>query len=379
MAGTAKPKDYVYNQLHDYEVTIMTNLSPQDVDTRLTETREEFSAEHDRLWNSLDDERISRIAGDETNAQSLQQNVDALLSNESRLSTEVVQREEGDLRNIKSLTELAKALSDYRIKTDLELANEKIARDQLGIDLNHKIDMYTSTFDHKFYLVYQYIDDYKNNTDSKLDSFDERVKKYEDMLQDITTDSIQITMDNGEINMGAWTILSQARQWDLEILGKFKGYQTQTSKDIDDALKDIQDKLPVDKDIIDKALEALANSPIVKELDEKLNSSIEDIDGVQKQLLAETEQRRQDMINLANNTANTMKENQKELLDMLTAETKERVDAVQREAQIRQEQLVQESQDRTAEIEEKLEGVWACCTASTRSLVSAVSISNSSF
>lgn len=359
MAGTAKPKDYVYNQLHDYEVTIMTNLSPQDVDTRLTETREEFSAEHDRLWNSLDDERISRIAGDETNAQSLQQNVDALLSNESRLSTEVVQREEGDLRNIKSLTELAKALSDYRIKTDLELANEKIARDQLGIDLNHKIDMYTSTFDHKFYLVYQYIDDYKNNTDSKLDSFDERVKKYEDMLQDITTDSIQITMDNGEINMGAWTILSQARQWDLEILGKFKDYQTQTSKDIDDALKDIQDKLPVEKDIIDKALEALANSPIVKELDEKLNSSIEDIDGVQKQLLAETEQRRQDMINLANNTANTMKENQKELLDKLTAETKERVDAVQREAQIRQEQLVQESNERTAEIEEKLEGVWA--------------------
>ena len=359
MAGTAKPKDYVYNQLHDYEVTIMTNLSPQDVDTRLTETREEFSAEHDRLWNSLDDERISRIAGDETNAQSLQQNVDALLSNESRLSTEVVQREEGDLRNIKSLTELAKALSDYRIKTDLELANEKIARDQLGIDLNHKIDMYTSTFDHKFYSVYQYIDDYKNNTDSKLDSFDERVKKYEDMLQDITTDSIQITMDNGEINMGAWTILSQARQWDLEILGNFKGYQTQTSKDIDDALKDIQDKLPVEKDIIDKALEALANSPIVKELDEMLNSSIEDIGGVQKQLLAETEQRRQDMINLANNTANTMKENQKELLDKLTAETKERVDAVQREAQIRQEQLVQESNERTAEIEEKLEGVWA--------------------
>lgn len=359
MAGTAKPKDYVYNQLHNYEVTIMTNLSPQDVDTRLTETREEFSEEHDRLWNSLDDERISRIAGDEANAQSLQQNVDALLSNESRLSTEVVQREEGDLRNIKSLTELAKALSDYRIKTDLELANEKIARDQLGIDLNHKIDMYTSTFDHKFYLVYQYIDDYKNNTDSKLDSFDERVKKYEDMLQDITTDSIQITMDNGEINMGAWTILSQAREWDLEILGKFKDYQTQTNKDIDDALKDIQDKLPVEKDIIDKALEALANSPIVKELDEKLNSNIEDIDEVQKQLLAETEQRRQDMINLANNTANTMRDNQKELLDKLAAETKERVDAVQREAQIRQDQLVQESKERTEEIEEKLEGVWA--------------------
>jgi hypothetical protein len=337
----------------------MSNLTPDDVNILLTETRNELQIEDGRLWEGLEDEKISRIAGDKANKDLIDLTNTELAAQESRLSTEVVQRAEGDLRNVSSLSELAKALSDYRIKNDLELNNERIAREQLGVDLNHKIDLYTSTFDHKFLLVYQSIQTFKDETNNTFTSFDERIKKYEDMLQDITTDSIQITMDNGEINMGAWTILSQAREWDLEILGKFKDYQTQTNKDIDDALKDIQDKLPVEQDIIDKALEALAQSPIVKELDEKLNSSIEDISNVQKQLLAEAEQRRTAMINLANNTANTMKENQKELLDKLTTETQDRIDAVQREAQIRQEQLVQESQDRTAEIEEKLEGVWA--------------------
>lgn len=337
----------------------MSNLTPDDVNILLTETRNELQLEDGRLWEGLEDEKISRIAGDKANKDLIDLTNTELAAQESRLSTEVVQRAEGDLRNVSSLSELAKALSDYRIKNDLELNNERIAREQLGVDLNHKIDLYTSTFDHKFLLVYQSIQTFKDETNNTFTSFDERIKKYEDMLQDITTDSIQITMDNGEINMGAWTILSQAREWDLEILGKFKDYQTQTNKDIDDALKDIQDKLPVEQDIIDKALEALAQSPIVKELDEKLNSNIEDISNVQKQVLAEAEQRRTDMINLANNTANTMKENQKELLDKLTTETQDRIDAVQREAQIRQEQLVQESQDRTAEIEEKLEGVWA--------------------
>lgn len=357
MAGTAKPKDYVYNQLHDYEVTIMTNLSPQDVDTRLTETREEFSAEHDRLWNSLDDERISRIAGDETNAQSLQQNVDALLSNESRLSTEVVQREEGDLRNIKSLTELAKALSDYRIKTDLEINNEKIAREQLGIDLNTRVDNFISTFDHKFLLVYQTIENLRIETHSSLSLFDERIKKYEEMLQDITTDSIQITMDNGEINMGAWTILSQARQWDLEILGMFKDYQTSTNQDIEDALKDIQDNLPIEQDIIDKAIDALSNATVIQELDNKITGNIGTTNLLHEALIKEASDRQNEMILYSQTIANELKANQDALLAEVRSESEARVDALQREASIRQQELLNEALERSAEIDERIKDI----------------------
>lgn len=340
MAGTAKPNDYVYNQLQQLEVINMSNVSIEN--------------EQARLWNSLDDERISRIAGDEANSQSLQQNVSALLSNESRLSTEVVQREEGDLRNINSLTELAKALSDYRIKTDLEINNEKIVREQLGIDLDSKINTYTSTFDHKFYLVHQRITDYSNQNDQKLSLFDERIKKYEEMLQDITTDSIQITMDNGEINMGAWTILSQAREWDLEILRGFKGFTAETEQKINEALEDFQNKLPIEQDIIDKAIEALSDSKVIKDLDAAIKDNGIKVAEVNEALITEAQRISNEIINMSQAKTNELNAAISEVQTSVNKEVGDRIDAVKRESEIRQQQINQQTADMNAELDERI-------------------------
>ena len=133
----------------------MSNLTPEDVNLRLTETRNELQLEDTRLWQGLEDERVSRIAGDAANNNLIENTNTALAAQEARLSVEVVQREEGDLRNITSLSELAQALADYRIKTDLELNLERIARQQLGVDLNTRVDAFVATFDHKFLMVYQ--------------------------------------------------------------------------------------------------------------------------------------------------------------------------------------------------------------------------------
>lgn len=107
----------------------MSNLTPEDVNLRLTETRNELQLEDTRLWQGLEDERVSRIAGDAANNNLIENTNTALAAQEARLSVEVVQREEGDLRNITSLSELAQALADYRIKTDLELNIERIAKE----------------------------------------------------------------------------------------------------------------------------------------------------------------------------------------------------------------------------------------------------------
>lgn len=333
----------------------MSNLTPEDVNLRLTKTRDELQLEDTRLWQGLEDERVSRIAGDAANNNLIENANTALAAQESRLSVEVVQREEGDLRNISSLTELAQALAAYRIKTDLEINNEKIARQQLGVDLNYRIDVFTATFDHQFLMVYQAIQDYQNDTDSTLSLFDDRITRYEQMLQDITTDSIQITMDNGEINMGAWTILSQARQWDLEILGKFKNYQTTTKQSIDDALQDIQKQLPLEETIVSKAIEALSQAPAILELDSKLNSSIQNIDTIQANLLAEIDNRQSEMIAYSQTIANQMQTNQAALVSMVEAESAARIDRLQREANIRQQELMNEAIERSAEIDEKLQ------------------------
>ena len=42
----------------------MSNLTPDDVDLRLTASKAELSEEDQRLWLGLEDEKISRIAGD---------------------------------------------------------------------------------------------------------------------------------------------------------------------------------------------------------------------------------------------------------------------------------------------------------------------------
>lgn len=336
----------------------MSNLTPEDVDLRLTTVHIKLDEEDVRLWNGLEDEKISRIAGDEANKQFTLQVQQENQGTERRLSTEVIHRELGDLSNISSLTELSKALSDYRIKTDLEINNEKIARQQLGVDLNARIDQFVTSWDHSKLQIYQAIQEVQNDLNDKNTAMDIRIKKYEQMLQDITTDSIQITMDNGEINMGAWTILSQAREWDLEIIGMFKDFKYQTNKDLDEALEDLQNQIPKLEDVISKAIEELSNAPIIKELDEKLTSNIEDIDSVHKDLLKEIADRQAQAVEQANNTANELAKYNKELSDKIQLESDQRIDALERETAIRQEQLLQEAEDRTAEIDEKLKDVW---------------------
>ena len=335
----------------------MSNLTPQDVDVRLTATRNELVEEDLRLWEGLEDEKISRIAGDEAKKQLINLVVDANQDTENRLSTEVLHRSEGDLSNVSSLTALAQALSQYRIKTDLEIGNEKIARQQLGVDLTTRINSFVASWDHDKFLIYQSIQTVQLDVNNKYASMDLRIKKYEDMLQDITMDSIQITMDSGEINMGAWTILSQAREWDLEILGKFKDYKHDTDQGIDEALKDIQDKLPVVEDIINQAIEQISNAPIIKELDALLGSTIEDVDTVHEALIKEIQDRQNEMVSMAQANADQIARYSTDLAAEIEAETQERVVALQREAQIRQEQLLQEAKDRSAEIDEKIRDI----------------------
>lgn len=335
----------------------MSNLTPDDVDLRLTATKAELTEEDQRLWLGLEDEKISRIAGDEANKQFTELVQQQNSGTESRLSTEVIHRSEGDVSNLNSLNAVAQALSDYRIKTDLEINNEVIARKALGVELNSLIDTFMASWDHDKFLIYRTIQEVQDDVDGKYVSMDTRITKYEQMLSDITSDSIQITMDNGEINMGAWTILSQAREWDLQIIGRMKDFQIKTEGDLNQALEDIQNSLPVEQDIVDRAIEALSNAPIIKELDEKIAGSIADIGAVNLDLVNEITARQNEMVAQAQNTANALKAQADALNASVTAEANERIDALLREATIREDQLRQEAIERSEEIDTKLQDI----------------------
>ena len=356
MAGTAKQNSDVYNLAKQARIKDMANLTPQDVDTRLTVTRKELMEEDIRLWNGLEDEKVSRIAGDDANKAFTQLVQGENQGTESRLSTEVIHRSEGDLNNLGTINALSKALNEYRIKTDLEIANEAIARKALGVELNTRIDKAVALFDSKELKLYQAINAVQSDVDYKYGSMDTRIKKYENMLQDITTDSIQITMDNGEINMGAWTILSQAREWDLEILSKVKGYQQQTTEDLNQALEDLQNKLPVEQDIIDKAIQALSEAPIIKELDAKLETNIESIKRIDLAIFQEAIDRQNALIEMANENAIQIKSFSDELSTKITEEATSRIQDISKETAVRMEQVALLEDGLTTEIQDRIDG-----------------------
>lgn len=319
----------------------MSNTNIEDVMVQLTETRNELSEEDLRLWDGLENERVSRIAGDDANKSLTLQVQDSVSGTERRLSTEVIHREQGDLDKLGVLNQLSQSLSAYRIKTDKEIEAERFARDILGINLDARITTAEASFNHKELKLYQDIQEVFTDLDGKYTSMDARIKKYEDMLQDITMDSIKITMDNGEINMGAWTILSQAREWDLEILAKMRGFQEKTNEDVNQALEELQNQLPITENIINEIMENLSESPLISELRDALNESIDTSESLAVRLAKEEAARAQAMIDLAYANAQALAAEKAALAESLAAEAQARADEVQEEADRRIESIRQ--------------------------------------
>lgn len=329
----------------------MSNINIEDVNLRLTETRNELSEEDSRLWDGLENERLARNAGDDANKSLALQVQDAVSGTERRLSTEVIHREQGDLDKLGVLNQLSQSMSDYRIKTDKEIEAERFARDILGINLDARITTAEASFNHKELKLYQDIQEVFTNLDGKYTSMDARIKKYEDMLQDITMDSINITMDNGEINMGAWTILSQAREWDLEILAKMRGFQDKTTEDVNQALEELQNQLPITENIINEIMENLSESPLIAELRDALNEGIEDTSALAIKLAQEEAARAKAIIDLAYANAQALAAEKAALVESIAAESQARADEVQEEANRRIESIRQIREDIGQEVD----------------------------
>ena len=110
--------------------------------------------------------------------------------------------------------------------------------------------------------------------DLRFNKLSADVSKYLTILNNITLDSNQITLDNGELRAGAWTILSQARLWDLEILSKLRGVEVSVEDNVRDAIEEIQNQIPSTEETISRAIEELSNSPLISNLSDLLNQSI---------------------------------------------------------------------------------------------------------
>lgn len=313
-----------------------------------------LDGDHARLWEAIEDANSQRVAGDEASLNAVAAVNNNVIVNSSSISTEVVQREEGDLRQ-QRLYELMQAdLATFTLDFSSLITNVVVDSAAEIARIDQRITDTTNTF----YTIQEglltLINQETTARQNQYTALDNRVKNYEHLLSDITVDSNQITVDNGEIVMGAWTILSQAREWDLQILTKLNSATGKWDDEFQDALDDLISKIPDVQDVINEAIENLSQAPIIKELDEKLSKNIEDTSTVKEDLIKETTDRQAELLAQAQDTADKLNQEAQARADEIAAEAAERAEALAREARIRAEQLVLEAQERTAEIDEKI-------------------------
>lgn len=324
----------------------------------LVDANQNYNVEaHVILHTAIDNERVLRIAGDAVSMSAIRIVSDSVALANSLLSNEVLNRSEGDLVSDSHYTSLNErfllewgnlntVLTDLRVDTNARLTqlDQRIDATNLEIELTELLLRTLITNEIKL-------------VSTRVDALQEDVDKYLVLLQNITLDSTQITLDNGEIIAGAWTILSQAREWDLDIIRSLKKYQANTDDRIDQSLEDIQNQLPNVQQIINEAIEALSQSPVITELDKLIGDALINIDGVSQTVMEHKTQQQQDMINMAQLVATTAKAESEARVVAIKDETDARINSIQRESTVRLEQIRLLNEGLDLEMTDRLEQI----------------------
>ena len=269
----------------------------------------------------------------------------------SALGNEVIHRSEGDLLNQGQYTELRKAFLSITDGMSQRLTALTLKQNADMEEMVKNITFVDQTVYEQTEATRLLILEERAARKAQFDSMQEDINKYLQILSDVTLDSTQITLDNGELRWGAWTILSQAREWDLEIMRTLGKHKDDTDKDIKDLIDDLQNQLPDLGELINDALEQLSNSPIIKELDRLLSEQHQITLDQQLELAKQAEDRVRELSQATELWNVELTTKAEDLETKLLEEAYARIDSTAREALIRAEQIEQEATDRAAALE----------------------------
>lgn len=181
-----------------------------------------------------------------------------------------------------------------------------------------------------------------------------RVQKYEQMLQDITMDSNEFTMDTDVVNFTGWNILAQASYWDyllrkeitkLSDQIKSTEYKGVLVTEVTDA---VLVGLIADNTYISNVIGALSDTPLIRELDAALTSTTTSLSDLQAEYVRLAEKQAADATALANQQVL----NVEQLVADINTSTAAQLDRIAQEATVRT-QLLQEIEVRTNGIEQE--------------------------
>ena len=171
--------------------------------------------------------------------------------------------EEGDDSNKTSSELLAETLKPIYVPQDLMLAWES----------------HLASYSRDTHVLLDQVKDSELALNTKYQALLARVQKYEQMLQDITMDSNEFTMDTDEVNFTGWNILAQASYWDYllrkeitKLSDKIKSSQFKGEL-VTEVSSSVLENLASGNTYISNVIEALTDTPLIRDLDAALSNT----------------------------------------------------------------------------------------------------------
>ena len=270
---------------------------------------------------------------------------------DKKIAQEVIHRSEGDLftqESVDSLRGILNQKTEDVVKQFIELKASNSADSAefaMGIS-NLQAALLSEVANLKRDIVAETTARIKN-----YDAMEVDIKKYLTILSDITLDSTQITLDDGELEFGAWTIISQARQWDLEIIDMINNMKSGLSVSLDNLNKKTELDSNYSQAVIEAALDQLSNLKIIKDTDKLLHQTADEMSKLAKELENEAINRSKEIESSAQAINVELTNQANKILDKLKTETNDRIQEITKEALTRQAQIDDLSTDLSNEVQ----------------------------
>ncbi len=233
-------------------------------------------------------------------------------------------------------------------KTSSELLAETLKPIYVPQDLMLAWETHLASYSRDTNVLLDQVKDSELALNTQYQALFARVQKYEQMLQDITMDSNEFTMDTDEVNFTGWNILAQASYWDyllrkeitkLSDQIKSTEYKGGLVTEVTDA---VLEGLIADNTYISNVIGALSDTPLIRELDAALTSTTTSLAELQAEYVRLAEKQAADAEALANQQV----ENAEQLAESINTAVAEQLDRLAEEAAIRT-QLLQELEAKT--------------------------------
>ena len=164
-------------------------------------------------------------------------------------------------------------------KTSSELLAETLKPIYVPQDLMLAWESHLASYSRDTNVLLDQVKDSELTLNTQYQALLARVQKYEQMLQDITMDSNEFTMDTDVVNFTGWNILAQASYWDYLLRKEITKLRDQIKSAefkgslVSEVSDSVLENLSKGNEHISNIIGALTDSPLIRDLDAALSGT----------------------------------------------------------------------------------------------------------